>query len=519
MTSIPGVPPPNSASRRQLRAFLCTNLLYVWIVFGWSLTLYPLGIDFAYLAEPYRMGEAAGRVFEMLMRVFGDQIAFYRLFNILLLYLGMVCILLLTRFTLNGPWWLGSFAAVLTMANPAKSEAILQLSSVADLLPACSALMALTAFAAWRRLGGTALYAVALLLTAFAVFYFPENGALPLVLFLFYIVIPTGSLATSLQLLPIAALAVLGGYNIAGLYGHFGLDLVQRFAPLYLAFYPLGLRAETATLYEAAPWLWLFPAMLVFALVWLSYRLSRQPAILFGVLGALAFRLVPMGDFDFVHLRGGGALVVPIALLNVAAAGLWLQVQRHPRWRRAAVLLTTLLCVVWMALQLQAVWHWREAAAVVKSFQARASMSIEASKGEPVAIAPDFRYHQTAPVACYASILHDTHFSRELPATTVLAMHYFRPGKGEVNVIEYGPLGAVFEITGSTTQELFGSALHDLKPGTSVTYELYQMSLLEETEGVVRVRIYPFGDFLPDSIVPLRNRGAGIALGIKEDTP
>ncbi len=519
MTSLAGVPPANSASRRQLRAFLCTNLLYVWIVFGWSLSLYPLGIDFAYLADPHLMGDAAGRVFEMLMRVSGDQIAYYRVFNLLLLYLGMVCILLLTRFTLNGPWWLGSFAAVLTMANPAKSEAVLQLSAVADLLPACAALMALTAFAAWRRLGGPPLYALSLLLSVFAVVYFPENAALPLVLFLFYIVIPTGNLANSLQLLPIAGLMVFWLYNIIGLYGHFGMDLVQRFAPLYLAFYPLGLKVETATLYEAWPWLWMVPALLTAGVVYLSYKLSRQPALLFGVFAALAFRLVPMADFDFVHLRGGGALIVPIALLNVGAAAVWMQVQRHARWRRAAVLLTTLLCVVWMTLQVQAVWHWREAAAVVKSFQARASMSVVESAGEPVAIAPDFRYHQTAPVACYASILHDTPFSKELPATTVLAMHYFRPGKGEVNLLEYGPLGGVFEISGCSVQELFGSALHDLKQGGSVTYELYQMSLLEESDAKVRVRVYPLGDFLPDTVVPLRNRGAGIALRLEEPSP
>lgn len=508
-----------SPSRRQLRAFLCTNFLYVWLVFGWSLTLYPLGIDFAYLAGEATMNEASHRIFSMLQLVSGEDIWPFRVFNILLLYACMICVLLLTRLTLDGPWWLGSFAAVMLMANPVKSEAVLQLSAVADLFPAFIALAALTAFAAWHRHRGIWFYLLALLLGAFGTLAFIENVTLPLVMMALYVFIPTGRLARTTQLMPFLLLGGAGMIQVVAQAWTHRFNPVDRFAPLLMAFYPLGLRTETAILYERFPALWLLPMAALCLFAWVGWRLSRQPAIAFALAGALLFRLAPAGTFDVVHLRGGGSMLVPFACLYIGFASLWMSIQRHPRWRRAAVTLTTVLCVVFMALQVQALWHWRQAAAVVKSFQSRAKLSVEASAGEPVAILPDYRYHHSAPIGAYASVAYDTAHSEALPVRSALAMHYFRGGRGGVSILDWSPLGADIEVSGCSFQELFGADLYGMRAGDDVTYENYQLKLLSESDGKVVVRIYPLDEFLPERVIPLGNSGAPVALRTGDEMP
>ncbi|MFM1921618.1 MAG: hypothetical protein RLZZ303_3252 [Candidatus Hydrogenedentota bacterium] len=519
MSSTPSNSAAGPASRRQLRAFLCTNFLYVWLVFGWSLTLYPLGIDFAYLAGDATMNEASRRVFAMLQLVAGGDIWPFRVFNILLLYACMVCVLLLTRFALDGPWWLGSFAAVMMMANPVKSEAVLQLSAVADLLPAFLALAALTAFAAWHRHRGLWLYLIALILGAFGTLAFIENVALPLVMMALYILIPTGRMARTTQLMPFLLLGGAGMIQVTAQAWTHGFNPVDRFAPILWAFYPLGLRTETAILYERFPEMWFLPMAALCIFAYLGWRMSRQPAIFFALAGALLFRLAPAGTFDFVHLRGGGGMLLPFACLYIGFASIWMSIQRHPRWRRAAVTLTTVLCVVFMALQIQALWHWRQAAAVVKSFQARAKLSVEASAGEPVAILPDYRYHHSAPIGAYASVAYDTAHSEALPVRSALAMHYFRHGRGGVRILDWTPLGADVEITGCSFEELFGADLYGVRAGDDVTYENYQLKLISESDGKVVVRIYPLDEFLPERIITLGNAGDPVALRLGEAMP
>jgi hypothetical protein len=403
------------------------------------------------------------------------------------------------------------------MANPAKSEGVLQLTAVADLLPAFSALAALAAFAGWVRHGRLWTYLLALALLAFATWNFVENLPLPLVAFLLYCLIPTGRRASNLQLMPVALVALVGCFRHAWVYGVTPFDPVSAFAPLYLAFYPMGLLTPTAVLYLHHPWLWLLVGLFFAALVALAFRCSGQRAILFGVGAALLMRVVPLGTFDFVHCHGGGALIVPFALLNVAAAAVWMQVQRHPRWARASVLLSTLICVIFFALQMQALWHWRQAADLVKIFQAKAAQSVEESKGEPVAILPDFRYHHTAPVALYASVLTDTPFSKLLPMRTALAMNYFPPGRGDVRIDSWDEFGAEFTISGATLEEIFGPDFYRLKQGDSVSYEAYELRVEERSPGLVRVRIFTVNDFLPKTIVPFRN--SGLPSAPKADTP
>lgn len=519
MTTTSSNSPAASASRRQLRVFLFTNFLYVWLVFGWSLTLYPLGIDFAYLAGEATMNEASQRVFAMLQLLADGDIWPFRVFNILLLYACMTCVILLTRLTLDGPWWLGSFAAVMMMANPVKSEAVLQLSAVADLLPAFVALAALTAFAAWHRYRGVFWYLLALVLGAFGTLAFIENVCLPMLVLALYVFIPTGRVARTTQLMPFLLLGGAGLIQVMTQAWTYGFNPVERFAPILFAFYPLGLRTETAILYERFPALWLLPMFVTGLICWFAWRISRQPAIPFALAGTLLFRLAPAGTFDFVHLRGGGGLLVPFACLYIGFASIWMSIQRHPRWRRPAVTLTTLLCIVFMVLQLQSLWHWRQAAAVVKSFQARAKLSVEASGGEPVAILPDYRYHHSAPIGAYASVAYDTPYSEALPVRSALAMHYFRDGRGGVTILEWTPLGAVVEISGCSFQELFGTDLYGIGVGDDVTYENYQVKLLSESDGKVVVRIYPLDEFLPEQVIPLGNTGDPVALRLGERLP
>lgn len=519
MTQAEETIPSRARSRRQLRAFLVTNFIYVWLVFGWSLTLYPLGIDFTYLSDSSTMQPAVQRVFDNQAVLFGDTLWQWRAFNILLLYCCMVCILLLTRFVLDGPWWLGSLAAVLTMANPAKSAGVLQLSAATELLPAFAALSALAMFAAWVRHGRGWTYAAALLLLAFASWNFIENLPLPLLAFLMYILIPTGRIESYLKLLPVALIGLAAIFRHGWVYGNVPFDFVSAFAPLYLAAYPLGLLPGTAAIYHEMPWLWLVVGLLAAGLVWFAFRWSGQRAVLLGVGAALLMRIVPLGEFDFVHCGGGGALLVPLAWLYIAASAVWMQVQRHPRWTRASVMLTTLLCLLFFALQFQALWHWRQAASVVKAFQARAALSVEESKGEEVAIAPDFRYHHTAPMALYASVLVDTLFSQALPTRTALAINYLPPGRGEVRINAWDDFGATFTIEGASLEALFGPDFHGMKPGDSVDYETFQLRIEESNDEHVRVRIFTVNDFLPKFVVPLRNSGVPLALQLPGNAP
>ena len=137
--------------------FFLADGLYLLLVFGWTLWITPLGRDYALLARPDRLGFVPGALLEGMVRLFGAWSPGYLLVNLALLYGCMALLLVLMRSLSKGPWWLGSIAAVLFMANPAKTEAVLSLGGVADLLTGFFGLLVLVVYVGCRS-GTTVFY-------------------------------------------------------------------------------------------------------------------------------------------------------------------------------------------------------------------------------------------------------------------------------------------------------------------------------------------------------------------------
>ncbi|MBI1319594.1 MAG: hypothetical protein GC168_11700 [Candidatus Hydrogenedens sp.] len=498
-------------SRLQFRLFLCSNFVYLWLVHWGALWLYPLGTDYARLADPASLGFVCGRVLNAQMQVFGDWLPGYHAFNFLLLYGAMLAVLLLTRFVLNGPWWLGSFAAVLMMANPAKNAAVLPLSAVADLLPAVSALAALACYAGYLRHGGRVVYVASLLLFAAASLAFTDNLMLFGAVLVFDLFIGGGDVSRSARLAPFVAVFAGAMARHGWVWVEYPMDPVAAFAPLYLALYPLGLLPGTAVWYAAYPVLWLVPAVIFGVIVWRIYRVTREPGLLAALLAAIAFRSMPAGDFDFVHLWGGGQLIVPIALMNVAHASVWMHVQRHPRWKRAAVTLTTSLCIVFFVMQWREIWQWDIAGKETQTFQQRAAEAAAAEPGAPIAVLPAYGYRGTIPVWIAESAAFDTPFSQTLPVNRYLRMHAFSRDAVDVEIQEWSELGAVVRVQGQPAYALFGVDWAQPAVGEEVAFPDYLLRFEAVADNDYTLRIFPVDSLMPPFVVRHGNRGAGLA--------
>jgi len=497
-------------SRLQLRVFLCSNFVYLWLVHGWGLWLYPLGTDYVRLAEPAQLPFIAGRVLGLQLHVFGDWLPGYHAFNFMLLYGAMLAVLFLTRFVLNGPWWLGSLAAVLTMANPAKSAGVLPLSASADLLSAVFALTALACYAGHLRHGGRLSLSAALGIFAVASLGFADNVMLFGALLALDWLMPQEGGRRLARLAPFALLFAASAVRHDWVFLEYPWDPIASFAPLYLAFYPMGLLPETALWYEAYPALWLMPLVALGGAVYSAYRATGERGILAGVLAAVAFRAAPQGGFDFVHLWGGGQLIVPIALMSLALAGVWMHVQRHPKWKRSAVSLTTTLCLVFFLLQVREILSWRAAGEETQLFQERAAATHAIEPGVPIAVMPVFGYWGTVPMWLSESVAHDTPFSMALPVERFLRMHYAPPGALDVEVLEWNELSGVVRLTGQPADALFGPDMAAPAEGESMEFPDYLARFEAVAERDYTIRIFPVNGFLPVRIVPYGNRGAGL---------
>jgi hypothetical protein len=199
---------------------------------------------------------------------------------------------------------------------------------------------------------------------------------------------------------------------------------VGMFAPLYFIVYPLGFLPETARAFVTHPALGGLAAAATLFVLFLIYRKAQRPVILFGLFGAAAARLF-QGDalVDPVHLIGGGQLLLANGLFNVALVALFHRVMDHRKWRRPVVTLTTLLCVLFFALELRSVLAWRHASAYVERFQASAAARDEAN-GKDFFILPDFQFRSGAPMCLGQSVSCDTPFSKGTSEVTLLRINY-----------------------------------------------------------------------------------------------
>jgi hypothetical protein len=495
-------PSPRMTDRRMILQFLVLDFLYLCTVYGWTLYQYPLGRDFAAMAGEGALPFGVRTLFAWEVSCFGAWIPGYHLVSLSILYASMVVIFFLTRMVTQGPWWLGSLAAVLFMANPLKSEAILNLSGVAELIPTLLALAAILGYAMLTRRCRWPRRLLALTLFGTAAVPFRANAGLVLLLFLYEGLISPEETRSWRRTLPFLALGVLGWWVHRDGLSAAALAPQGMFAPLYLMFYPIGFLPETAAHFHAHPWLgWGAAALTVAVLVQIA-RKARSRALVFGLLGAAAMRLFQGDAFvEPVHMIGGGGMLGAVALFSVAVAALSQRVQQHPKWNRPVVVLTTVLCLVLFALQAAVNLAWRRSGEAVEAFQTQAVATMHAHPGETLGIAPDFQYYRGAPMMLSASVAWDTPFSRRVPAVSLLPVNYQPPSVLSVKIEKWTPTEGVVLFEGNAPDLLGYPYVSTTKAFARVAAHT-KMEIEPLAAGRLRVHVTPTEGTLPGVLVP-----------------
>jgi len=424
-------------------------LVYMAVVYVWFLGVYPTGRDFAHLANAGGdMPFLADSIFALEMRWFGTWPLGYHLVNLALLYGCMIAAYYMVSLVLPCPVWLGSLAAILFMANPVHTEAVLNLSGVADLIPCLAALTALAAYMFHCRNRRPWKLALAVALFALAVLPYPSNAPLVLVVVLFELHLPREQRKTArLAPLLVITLASVWWHRHELLERYAQADLAGMFAPLYFIFYPFGFLPENARLFHQHPWLGWLAAVAVAVVVTMILRKARRNAILLGLLAMLAVRLVP-GDrpVDPVHLVGGGQLLLANVLFCLALVALFRRMMDHPKWRRTIVSGTTFLCVVFFIMQICVNNVWRQAGERVEAFLAEAERFSSEHPGESLGILPDYRYMRGAPLCLSEAVAHETPFGGPVSTESILRLDAEAPGRIAVTLESWSPQGGVLRV-------------------------------------------------------------------------
>lgn len=342
-----------------VRVFLTANFVYLWVVHFWALSLAPLRADVGLLADPSAL-PLLGRVsLALLHGLFGAGAGACLQVNIFLLYGCMVGTFFLTRAVLDSRWWLGSLVAVLMMANPLKSEAVLSVAGAQHLVPALCAIWGLV-LALWPFVRGRAGWRfAAFALVALAGMEAPGFALLPLVV----VVLAHAEAGESGRRrwqsgMPWVALAAI---LLIAHRASLVFSPVQAVLSLFLVVYPIGLLPGTAQAIEESSTFAVLVVLSVLA-VWIAlWRVTRHPAVLWCGVAALLLRAFaqPIG---LVDLAGGGTMILPIVLVAMGFTAICHRIMQHPAWPRHVVFLTSALCVVFFVLQVQAIQAWRAAA-------------------------------------------------------------------------------------------------------------------------------------------------------------
>jgi hypothetical protein len=365
--------PEKPARTPKPALFLWLMIFYLLLVHVWMLPREAGAFDKMFIEHPDAMGSATAPLMRLEHALFGDWLAGYRIVNLLLLYGCMVATFYLTRYALRGPWWLGSLTAVLLMAHPAKSDALIHPAGTKHLLGALLALTALAFYGANTDCPKKWKYATAWALAVLAVLFFRANRWLPVVILLLELVALPSRLRSPMRGIPFLMilpawllLQYIGAWRDAPFLSAV-LDMpsnwffppalsgpVLAWVPLFLSVWPIGLTPGVVTYWHMAVWT---PGIVLF-LLFLYWRMRRggQEAgvFAFGVLSAIILRLVYWEDpVALQTLSNGGALIVPLSLLFVAFAALCLRIMRHPAWRQPVVFITALLCLTLFLLQIK----------------------------------------------------------------------------------------------------------------------------------------------------------------------
>jgi hypothetical protein len=473
-------------------------LIYLGLVYVWALNVYPLGRDYALLAS---RGEGlpfpVNRLLAWEIGTFGTWRPGYHAVNLALLYACMACLYWLMNRVVRGPLWLGTLAAALFMANPVHTESVANCCGVVDLVPGLLALIALAAYVenGRRQRPWSAVLAPACF--ALAVLPFRENAFLILAITLVEALVLRDTSRRATRLLPAILIAIAGWCTWAATFTRQSFDPARMFAPLYFVFYPLGFLPQTAQAFHARPWLGWVAAAAVLGIVFLIYRKARRPAILFGLLSMVAVRLA-QGEhlIDPVHLIGGGRLLLPNALFNVALVALFYRIMDHPKWPRPVILLTTLLCVIFFGMEIRSVTTWRHAAAEVRRFQAAVAAD------PPGGVLPDYQYCHGAPMCLSESIAYNTAFSRAWPCVSILPLHYPATSRTTVTVDLWSPTEGTITIRGQRPLDLIGFPYNLTQPGACQTTEAASVEVVSVDQDALSLRVVPKQAPLPSKVLP-----------------
>ncbi len=468
--------------------FLVMDAVYLVIVFGWTLFMPPLGRDFAALAN---------------FAPFGNAAVYYHLVNMALLFSAMVLIFFLTRLATGGPWWLGSVAAVVFMAHPLKTEAVLNLCGMKDLLPAILSLAALLAYALARRKPGWVTSCLTAVLYAAASLPVPGQGGL-----LFAVLAWEGCVVAREQrrwsvVLPFLGITALGWILYPTALTSAPAQLSGAFWPMVYLLYPLGLLPETASAFGAQPFLpVLVFAALVLSAFWLARRI-RHPAFTLGLLAAAG--LAVFGEnrvVDPVHLIGGGRMLPAIALFAIALTGAFHRMIHHPAWPKPTVWITSVLCLVLMILQVQTNLAWNRAAATVRAFRQSAFTAGAQHPGERLAVFPDFRYCDGAPLLLAESVRHTTPFGRAFPVEVIASYDPDTPDRAAFSLLEYNAKAAAFAATVQGPFAVNGPNNKRLTPANTTRWTWFQWLAprnMTTPKRTVQVRIVPESAPFPET--------------------
>ena len=438
-----GATPPNE--KRLTRQFLVANVCYLALVYVWALGIPALGRDFEAFAGITKMELLSEWVFRGETALFGGFAAGYLAVNLLLLYGCMVCTFFLTRYAVGGPVWLGSLAMALLMAHPLKSEAVLNLSGVSDMLPAFTALLAIALYARSVKGGRVFSYGLALAAFAFAAFGFRSNAGLFVALLLYEIFVPSPEERRIWRMGPVVVVGVMAAVLRMQSIASHEVSITGVFGPLQFIFWPIGVLPETSLDYMTTPWkLWIASIGVVACFAGMIH-VTRHRAFTFGILGVVALRMLNAAEVVYPYqLLGGGQIITCIALFCVAFAALCQRIGSHPKWARPVVFVTTMLCIAFFGMQISAIFAWRDASNLVRTFQ-KAALE-ESQQGAEILVAPDYRMADGAPLYLSESISYDTPFSTAIPHRAAVYLNFV--DKAEVVVSVPAPDRLELVVTG-----------------------------------------------------------------------
>lgn len=479
-------------------------LFYLVLVYAWGIAVHPVGRDYAFLASRKQGAHslAESLCHNLFVGPFGDWAMGYHLVSAALLFGCMICIYFLVAASVRGPFWLGTLAATLFMANPATGGAILQVSGVVHVLYTFVALAAMALYAVHTVRPAVWKYGLALLLCLVASMLHPANALLFLAFIAYELLVVPKESRVMGRMLPFGLIAPLALLWNVSMVREAGMDLAGRFSPLYFLFYPIGFLPETVRTFNDMPWTGALAAATVLFLLFLIARAADSGPLAFGVIALALPRLAYAGHpIDPVDLTGGEQLLLSGAFYQLAFVALMHRIMLNPKWRFTIIWATTLMCVVYFGMQIHKDFRWRAAAAYVKEFQKLAVQMRAENPNRALAVCPDYQSYRGAPVGLSDSIRFVTPYTGAIPHVSAFPM---RKPHDDVNVAvdQWSEREGLVAVSGTTPLEAMIPPQALDRPGDSYEYEACLVGLKEITEEGFILIVRPLGQELPDAVVP-----------------